>query len=211
MTDRPITASRPELTTESDGVSARADVLVVGGGPSGCWAAITAAEHGASVVLVDKGYCGTSGATASAGTGVWYIEPDAQEREAAIQSREAMGGWLVDRRWMHRVLDKTYEQMNRLGDWGYPFPVDGDGKQVRKGVQGPEYMRRMRKQVVRSKVRILDQSPALELLRNTDGEIVGARGVRRQQGDALDRPRQARWSSQPAVTPSSPAASAATC
>jgi succinate dehydrogenase/fumarate reductase flavoprotein subunit len=184
MTDNPITASRPELTAESDGVSARADVLVIGGGPSGCWAAITAAEHGASVVLVDKGYCGTSGATASAGTGVWYIEPDAEEREAAIQSREAMGGWLVDRRWMHRVLDKTYEQMNRLGDWGYPFPVDRDGKQVRKGVQGPEYMRRMRKQVVRSKVRILDQSPALELLRNTDGEIVGARGVRRQQGDA---------------------------
>ena len=95
-----------------------------------------------------------------------------------------MGGWLVDRRWMHRVLDKTYEQMNRLAEWGYPFAVDKDGKQVRKGVQGPEYMRRMRKQVVRSKVRILDQSPALELLRNSDGEVVGARGVRRQQGDA---------------------------
>jgi succinate dehydrogenase/fumarate reductase flavoprotein subunit len=181
---QPITTSRPELSSEPDGVSARADVLVLGGGPSGCWAAITAAETGASVVLVDKGYCGTSGATASAGTGVWYIEPDAESRERAIQSRETMGGWLVDRRWMHRVLDKTYEQMNRLAEWGYPFAVDKDGKQVRKGVQGPEYMRRMRKQVVRSKVRILDQSPALELLRNSEGEVVGARGVRRQEGDA---------------------------
>jgi succinate dehydrogenase/fumarate reductase flavoprotein subunit len=179
-----IPASRPELTTASDGVAARADVLVLGGGPSGCWAAITAAEAGASVVLVDKGYCGTSGATASAGTGVWYIEPDADAREAAIQSRESMGGWLVDRRWMHRVLDKTYEQMNRLAEWGYPFAVDNEGNQVRRGVQGPEYMRRMRRQVVRSKVRILDQSPALELLRSPEGEIVGARGVRRQQGDA---------------------------
>jgi succinate dehydrogenase/fumarate reductase flavoprotein subunit len=179
-----IPASRPELTTGSDGVAARADVLVLGGGPSGCWAAITAAEAGASVVLVDKGYCGTSGATASAGTGVWYIEPDADAREAAIQSRESMGGWLVDRRWMHRVLDKTYEQVNRLAEWGYPFAVDNEGNQVRRGVQGPEYMRRMRKQVVRSKVRILDQSPALELLRSSEGEIVGARGVRRQQGDA---------------------------
>ncbi|MFZ1994881.1 MAG: FAD-binding protein [Solirubrobacteraceae bacterium] len=183
MTNR-IPTSRPELTTDSVGVVARADVLVIGGGPSGSWAAITAAEQGASVVLVDKGYCGTSGATASAGTGVWYIAPDADAREAAIQSRESMGGWLVDRRWMHRVLDKTYEQMNRLAEWGYPFAVDKEGNQVRKGVQGPEYMRRMRKQVVRSKVRILDQSPALELLRNFDGEVVGARGVRRQQGDA---------------------------
>jgi succinate dehydrogenase/fumarate reductase flavoprotein subunit len=181
---KPITTARPELRRADDGVSAQADVLVLGGGPAGCWAAITAAEAGASVVLVDKGHCGTSGATASAGTGVWYIEPDAELRERAIQSREAMGGWLVDRRWMHRVLDQTYENMNRLAEWGYPFAVDPDGTQVRRGVQGPEYMRRMRKQVVRSKVRILDQSPALELLRNADGEIVGARGVRRQEGDA---------------------------
>ncbi len=179
----PSTAVRPDLHTTDGGVSARADVLVLGGGPAGCWAAITAAEAGASVVLVDKGHCGTSGATASAGTGVWYVEPDAEAREQAIQAREAMGGWLVDRPWMHRVLDTTYAQMNRLAEWGYPFAVDGEGRQVRIGVQGPEYMRRMRKQVVRAKVRILDQAPALELLRDADGQIAGARGVRRQAGD----------------------------
>jgi succinate dehydrogenase/fumarate reductase flavoprotein subunit len=181
---RSAVPERPALTAGDGGVSAVADVLVIGGGPAGCWAAITAAANGASVVLADKGYCGTSGATASAGTGVWYVEPDPDAREEAIQSREAMGGWLVDRRWMHRVLDKTYEQMNRLAGWGYPFPVSADGTQVRRGVQGPEYMRLMRKRVARSLVRILDQSPALELLCNAGGEVVGARGVRRQRGDA---------------------------
>jgi succinate dehydrogenase/fumarate reductase flavoprotein subunit len=180
----PATAVRPALALGDEGVSADADVLVIGGGPAGCWAAITASEAGASVVLVDKGYCGTSGATASAGVGVWYVEPESDAREAAIESREAMGGWLVDRRWMHRVLDETYAQIGRLADWGYPFPRDEQGNQVRRGVQGPEYMRRMRRQVVRSRVRIIDQAPALELLRNGDGEVVGARGVRRQQGDA---------------------------
>jgi glycine/D-amino acid oxidase-like deaminating enzyme len=55
--------SRDEHTLE-------ADVLVLGGGPAGTWAAWTAASAGARVVLADKGYCGTSGATAPSGTGV---------------------------------------------------------------------------------------------------------------------------------------------
>lgn len=40
------------------------DVLVLGGGPAGTWAALSAAKQGVRVVLADKGYCGTSGATA---------------------------------------------------------------------------------------------------------------------------------------------------
>lgn len=55
------------------GLDLTTDVLVVGGGPAAAWAALKAAQDGADVVLADKGYCGTSGATASAGTGVWYV------------------------------------------------------------------------------------------------------------------------------------------
>jgi succinate dehydrogenase/fumarate reductase flavoprotein subunit len=80
------------------------DVLIIGGGPSGTWAAWSAANNGAKVVLVDKGYCGTSGAAASSGNGVWYVPPDPEQRETAMASREAMGGFLADRNWMTRVL-----------------------------------------------------------------------------------------------------------
>ncbi len=45
------------------------DVLVIGGGLAGAWAAIGAVRSGASVVLVDKGYFGASGVTATAGPG----------------------------------------------------------------------------------------------------------------------------------------------
>src|SRR5689334_19943710 len=99
-----------------------ADVLVIGGGPAGCWATITAAEAGARVVLVDKGYCGSSGAAASAGHGVWYVPPDPDMREEAMASREALGGHLADRSWSARVLDVSFRQVNRLAEWGYPFP-----------------------------------------------------------------------------------------
>ncbi|MEW9519813.1 FAD-binding protein [Streptomyces tubercidicus] len=43
---------------------------MVGGGPAATWAALKSAQAGAEVVLADKGYCGTSGATASGGIGV---------------------------------------------------------------------------------------------------------------------------------------------
>ncbi|MGW1738511.1 FAD-dependent oxidoreductase [Nocardia sp. NPDC001965] len=161
------------------------DVLVIGGGPAATWAALRAARAGADVVLADKGYCGTSGATASAGTGVWYVPPDPVEREAAIASRESLGGYLADRRWSARVLDETYDRLNELAEEArYPFPVGPDGRQLRNGLQGPEYMRRMRIRVRRAGVRILDHSPVTELLVDAAGAVAGAAGYRRQAGES---------------------------
>jgi succinate dehydrogenase/fumarate reductase flavoprotein subunit len=157
-----------------------ADVVVVGGGPAGAWAALTAAEAGADVLLLDKGYCGTSGPTASGGTGVWYVQPEPAAREQAMASREALGGFLQDRRWMARTLDQTYVNMNRLEvEARYPFPVV-DGVAHKRGLQGPEYMRRMRSWIRRRGVRILDHSPVTELLVDREGTVAGVRGRRRQ-------------------------------
>jgi glycine/D-amino acid oxidase-like deaminating enzyme len=37
------------------------DVLIIGGGMVGCFAAIKAREQGAEVIMVDKGFIGKSG------------------------------------------------------------------------------------------------------------------------------------------------------
>src|SRR5882757_2649145 len=172
MTIQSRRAERVSAPTGS--VEFDADVLVLGGGPAGTWAAVSAAEHGERVVLADKGFCGTSGATAAAGTGVWYIDPDPTLREAAMANREKMGGYLQDRRWMARVLERTYQQSNRLAEWGYPYPMDDRGRSQRNSLQGPEYMRLMRKRTKQAGVTILDHSPALELLVYDDGAVAGA-------------------------------------
>ncbi|MBD1843450.1 FAD-binding protein [Cyanobacteria bacterium FACHB-63] len=159
------------------------DVLVIGGGLSGTWVAWGAAAQGAKVILVDKGYCGTSGSSAPAGNGVWYVPPDPELREKAMASREALGGYLADRQWMQRVLDQTFENINLVAEWGYPFPIDENGNSQRQSIQGPEYMRLMRKQIRRAGVEILDHSPALELLIDSEGRVAGATGVQRQTGE----------------------------
>lgn len=166
----------------SDELTLTTDVLVIGGGPAATWAAINARDAGAEVILVDKGYCGSSGTTAPSGTGVWYVAPDPAKRSEAKASRETLGGHLADHHWMDRVLDQTYANMHRLGTEGrYPFPVDAaTGEPMRTGLQGPEYMRRMRAWVQRRGVRILDHSPVLELLIDADGAVRGAAGYQRQ-------------------------------
>ena len=171
------------FTALSNAAGARqhdADVLVIGGGPAGTWAAISAAAQGAKVVLADKGYCGTSGATAPSGTGVWYVEPQGTRREDAKASRYDKGGQLAEHAWMDRVLEQTYANMQQLAEWGYPFPIGEDGEQRRTSLQGPEYMRLMRKRAKEAGVRILDHSPALELLVDEQGTVCGATGQQRQ-------------------------------
>lgn len=159
------------------------DILVIGGGPAGTWAAIKAAQEGVDVVLADKGYTGASGATASVGTGVWYVDDVPELREAAMASRETLGGNLADRDWMARVLDETHARMDELAEvQRYPFPVDADGRPIRDDLQGPEYMRRQRTRVQRLGVRIFDHTPALELLVDGDGAVSGAVALDRASG-----------------------------
>ena len=104
-----------------------ADVLVMGGGPAASWAALMATEAGARVIVVDKGYLGTSGATAPSNTGTWFVPPGA-EREVAIARRQLLNGGLAVPRWVDRALDMAWQRLHTLADWGYKFPSDDSGK-----------------------------------------------------------------------------------
>ncbi|MBZ9897974.1 FAD-binding protein [Mesorhizobium sp. BR1-1-6] len=164
----------------SDRLQLQTDVLVLGGGPSAAWAAVAAAESGAQVVLADKGYLGTSGATAPSNTGTWCVPPG-DNRHAVVERRWQRTGELADQRWMLRCVDTAYRNLLRLSEWGYPFPSEDDGRLYIANLRGPDYMRFMRRRVLLAGVTVLDHHPALELLSDGDA-VVGAAGIGRQAG-----------------------------
>ncbi|HVY58423.1 MAG TPA: FAD-binding protein [Xanthobacteraceae bacterium] len=163
----------------ADGLSLQADVLVLGGGPAGAWAALAAARNGAKVILADKGRMGTSGATAPSNAGTWCVPPD-ENRLQTVERRWHRTKGLAVKQWMLRCVDTAYENLLRLSEWGYPFPHDDKGRLYVANLRGPDYMRFLRGKVLQAGVTILDHHPALELL--SDGRaIAGAAGYDRQR------------------------------
>ncbi|KSV72046.1 oxidoreductase [Sinorhizobium sp. GW3] len=173
-------ASRRKEQPTEDGRHIETDVLVVGGGPAAAWAALSAAETGARVVLADKGYHGTSGATAPSNTGTWCVPPG-EGRAASVEQRFKRTAGLADRRWMLRAADRAYENLLKLVEWGYPFPSEEDGNLYIANLRGPDYMRFMRQRVHKAGVTILDHHPILELL-GDDHHVGGAAGLSRRNG-----------------------------
>jgi aspartate oxidase len=160
------------------------DVLILGGGPAGTWAAIAASAKGATVLLADKGYCGTSGATAPNGTAVW--NPMGREKNKTTQQilrRVLMGHGLTKAKWLEGIIGQTHTNIKKLEEWGYPFPKDVHQNSSFISLQGPEYMKLMRRRVKKCGVIILDQSPALGLLTNSNGAACGAHGINRQTNE----------------------------
>jgi succinate dehydrogenase/fumarate reductase flavoprotein subunit len=167
-------------TIEEDVLEIETDVLVIGGGPAAAWAAISAAERGAQVVVADKGFLGTSGAFAAAGSSHKVLPPLADLRDEAKLELYAAGGQLSQFGWWDRLLEITYDRAHLVYQWaGYDVPIFGrPGPSA--GMRGFEVMHVLRKRLLKQNVQILDQSPALELLVDPEGTVVGANGYMRR-------------------------------
>ncbi|WP_429422871.1 FAD-binding protein [Nocardia sp. GAS34] len=160
------------------------DVLVLGGGPAGVWAALAAARAGARVILFDKARCGSSGPTAKNTVSLWNIPPGPARDEAVARGLEA-GGGLGDPEWMTRVLAETHRRVDQMTRWGYRLPGDRAGRSARVFLNGAHYLTRMRRSLVLAGVRIFDFHPALQLLADDEGVVAGAAGVQVRDGDRV--------------------------
>lgn len=98
-------SERDSVRVGDGGLQLEADVLVLGGGPAGTWAALSAVESGANVVLADKGYCGTSGATAAAGRSSMVRPPRGRTGSPAPGRRRRV----ATARWMYASAQRRTE------------------------------------------------------------------------------------------------------
>ena len=174
------------------------DVLVIGGGLAGCWAAIAATRQGSRALVVDKGFVGGSGCSVFAGGVVLYLTPE-DDPAAFVREHCRESELLLDPAWVEWLVQANYERIAELDGWGAPFDRHDDAAAGqagslhrrliyvgsretvwRLGLDSVKLMQLMRKQVLRTKqAKIIDHATIVKLLVQ-DGRIVGAVGIRRQ-------------------------------
>src|ERR1700735_5752514 len=101
------------------------DVAVVGGGTAGTMAAITAAEHGASVLLLEKAHVRHSGALAMGMDGInnAVIPGKATPEDYVAEITRANDG-IVNQRTIYQTATRGYEMVQRLERYGVKFAKD---------------------------------------------------------------------------------------
>lgn len=118
------------------------DILVVGGGTAGTMAALSGAEHGASVLLMEKAHVRHSGALAMGMDGVnnAVIPGKATPEDYVAEITRANDG-VVNQRTIYQTATRGYAMVQRLERYGVKFDKDEYGEyNVRKVHRSGSYV-----------------------------------------------------------------------
>lgn len=147
------------------------DVLVVGGGMAGIFAAVKAYDNGAKVLLVDKGAVGKSGQTPFA-RGIFRYK----EGEACLSKAEYLKGTAEAAEYMNNpvytklLLDHSAECVDELESWGF--------------FKEALYAKALNKPLRDRKIPIVERVTLTNLLKDGD-RVVGAMGISIDKNESL--------------------------
>src|SRR5262245_62464229 len=130
--DVPPPSTRQEL---------RADVVVVGGGTAGTMAALSAAEHGAQVLLLEKAHVRHSGALAMGMDGVNNaVIPGKAEPEDYVAEITRANDGIVNQRTVYQTASRGFAMVQRLERYGVKLEKDEHGEHAVRRVRraGPD-------------------------------------------------------------------------
>ena len=99
------------------------DVLVIGGGIAGMFAAIKARQKGLDVILCDKNFVGRSGGTHYAEGDIQFFRPKARGHVLKdwVDKLWKDTEYLANRDWLETILLESEDRYNDLVDWGIQF------------------------------------------------------------------------------------------
>jgi succinate dehydrogenase/fumarate reductase flavoprotein subunit len=173
--------------------SHRADVVVVGAGAAGMYAAIEAHRAGADVVLVDKSLIGRGGATVMAqmtvAAAVGHAEPDSPELHYADTLASSRG--LTDEPLAELLCAEGPRRILETRDMGVDWAADGDrlrqvvapGHSRRRCcyvdvlATGQSVSRAMRIAIRRAGIRVATNVVVSDVVTGADGEARGVVGL----------------------------------
>lgn len=174
-----------------------ADILVIGGGIAGMFAAIKARMQGYDVILTDKNFVGRSGGTHYAEGDIQFFRPKTRGHVMKdwLDKLSRDNEYLNNRDWHEIILAESEDRYNDLVDWGIQF-YEVNGEQFIDGphrfndiprmyevtaMRNREYAPTIRSKALREGVRVYDRLMMCELLKQ-DGRIVGAMGFNTTSG-----------------------------
>lgn len=168
------------------------DVLVIGGGMAGLFAAIKAREKGPSVTILDKAYTGKSGSTPYA---FWYVLNDPEGKhdlDQWINYVTTQGEYLNNRKWTEIVFTESYDRYQDLRSYGVEFILGKDGCPKTYSFPGiptesVQLKKRVFGQVMRRKakglgIRIVDRFMVTDLIKQEE-RVAGAMGFAMDTND----------------------------
>ncbi|WP_433755239.1 fumarate reductase/succinate dehydrogenase flavoprotein subunit [Nocardia sp. CA-135398] len=185
----------PEL---SDRIRLDCDVLVIGGGTAGTMAALTAAEAGADVLLLEKAHVRHSGALAMGMDGVNNaVIPGKAEPEDYVAEITRANDGIVNQRTVYQTATRGFAMVQRLERYGVKFEKDEYGEYaVRRVHRSGSYVlpmpegkdvkkalyRVLRQRKMREKIRIENRLMPVRVLTDA-GRAVGAAALHTRTGE----------------------------
>lgn len=174
------------------------DVLVIGGGTAGTMAALTAAEHGAQVLLLEKAHVRHSGALAMGMDGVNNaVIPGKAEPEDYVAEITRANDGIVNQRTVYQTATRGFAMVQRLERYGVKFEKDEHGEYaVRRVHRSGSYVlpmpegkdvkkalyRVLRQRSMREKIRIENRLMPVRVL-TRDGRALGAAALHTRSGE----------------------------
>ncbi|MGA5540663.1 fumarate reductase/succinate dehydrogenase flavoprotein subunit [Mycobacterium sp. NPDC051198] len=187
-----------EIPDVDDAIRIDCDVLVIGGGTAGTMAALTAAENGAQVLLLEKAHVRHSGALAMGMDGVNNaVIPGKAEPEDYVAEITRANDGIVNQRTVYQTATRGFAMVQRLERYGVKFEKDEHGEYaVRRVHRSGSYVlpmpegkdvkkalyRVLRQRSMREKIRIENRFMPVRVL--TDGgRAVGAVAFNTRTGE----------------------------